>query len=265
MDDMLPEELPAGVGEADVAEVREATDPVYEPIAPWWHTALVLTELVVLALIGPAIEQARLSEPHLFRYTAGIMAQCLQLGAVVAGLYHRRRFFLDTLRGGAGTWRTEAWRGVALYLGTLLMFAVAAKLLQVAGLRPHYDPSVINAMAPTGALELLAWLCVSVVVGFCEEHVFRGYLLQQMLAWARGKGASPMVAASSAVILTSVLFGSLHVYEGVGGAILIGILGAMYAAVALRRGNLRAVIVAHVLQDFMTVLFIMGRHAHAGR
>jgi membrane protease YdiL (CAAX protease family) len=86
-----------------------------------------------------------------------------------------------------------------------------------------------------------------------------------MLAWARGKGASPMVAASSAVILTSVLFGSLHVYEGVGGAILIGILGAMYAAVALRRGNLRAVIVAHVLQDFMTVLFIMGRHAHAGR
>jgi hypothetical protein len=36
----------------------------------------------------------------------------------------------------------------------------------------------------------------------------------------------------------------------------------MYAVVALRLGNLRAVIVAHVLQDFLTFLLIMPKHLH---
>jgi uncharacterized protein len=258
MDGMTPEKLSIATSEAEAEEASRV-------IAPWWHTALVLAQLTALALIGPTTQRARLIEPHLLMYTAGIMGQGLQLGAVVAGLYRRRRFFLETLRGGLGTWRGEAWRGVALYLATMVMFAVAGVILHVLRLRPGYDNSVMYAMAPTSAVELLAWLCACVVIAFCEEHVFRGYLLQQMVAWGRGMGASPTVAATGAVVATSVLFGSLHLYEGVGGAILIGILGAMYAVVALRRGNLRAVMVAHLLQDFLTVVFIMTRHAHRAR
>jgi membrane protease YdiL (CAAX protease family) len=71
-----------------------------------------------------------------------------------------------------------------------------------------------------------------------------------------------MSAASVAVVVTSVLFGSLHVYEG---AVLNTCLGAMYAVGALRPGNLRAVIVAHVLQDFLTFLPIMTKHLHGVR
>jgi len=48
--------------------------------------------------------------------------------------------------------------------------------------------------------------------------------------------------------------------RGVGGVVLIACLGAMYAVVALRLGNLRAVIVAHVLQDFLAFVLIMTRH-----
>jgi membrane protease YdiL (CAAX protease family) len=104
-----------------------------------------------------------------------------------------------------------------------------------------------------------------VVIGFCEEHVFRGYLLRQMIAWGASLGLSRRVAVGSAVVLTSVLFGSLHLYEGVRGAILIGVLGMMYAWVALRRGNLRAVIVAHVLQDFLTIALLMTWHGRGGQ
>jgi len=81
-----------------------------------------------------------------------------------------------------------------------------------------------------------------------------------MIAWGAKAGASPRVSASVAVVVASVLFGSLHVYEGVGGVVSIACLGAMYAVVALRLGNLRAVIVAHVLQDFLAFAVIMTRH-----
>jgi membrane protease YdiL (CAAX protease family) len=89
--------------------------------------------------------------------------------------------------------------------------------------------------------------------------------LQQMIAWGRSLGLSRAVAVSGSIVLTSALFGSLHVYEGVRGAILIGLLGMMYAVVALWRGNLRAVMVAHVLQDFLTMALLMTGHGRGGR
>jgi membrane protease YdiL (CAAX protease family) len=234
-------------------------------IAPWWHTALVLVQLIVVALIGPRSARSGAGVPHVVLYTVAVMSTWLQLGAVVAGVYRRRRFFFDTLQRKAGSLWMDAQRGLALYLATLLMFAIVAMALHRLGLHPGFDRGALMAMAPNNWLELLMWLGVSVSVGFCEEHVFRGYLLQQMIAWGARAGASPKLAASAAVIVTSVLFGSLHVYEGVGGAVLIMFLGAMYAVVALRLGNLRVVIVAHVLQDFLAFVLIMTRHLYGAR
>ncbi|HEY5211902.1 MAG TPA: CPBP family intramembrane glutamic endopeptidase [Acidobacteriaceae bacterium] len=239
-----------------------AIEPRPRVIAPWWHTVLVLVQLMAVALIGPRSVRSRMDMPHVALYTVAVMSTWLQLGAVVAGVYRRRRFFFDTLQRGVRSWWVDAQRGLVVYLATLLMFAMVAAALHRLGLHPGFDREVLMMMAPNSWLELLMWLGVCGSVGFCEEHVFRGYLLQQMIAWGAKAGASPRVSASIAVVVTSVLFGSLHVYEGVGGAVLIACLGAMYAVVALRLGNLRAVIVAHVLQDFLAFVMIMTRHLH---
>ena len=47
--------------------------------------------------------------------------------------------------------------------------------------------------------------------------------------------------------------------------ILIAALGATYAIVALKLGNLRAVIVAHFLQDFIAGLVLFSMHLHHAR
>ena len=234
-----------------------------QTLAPWWHTAIVLAQLLALALIGPRTSRDRTYEQHVFVYTAGLMSQWLQLSAIIAGLYRRRQFFIDTLRRGARPWWQDGLLGCGLFVATMIMFATATMAMHGLHVQPSFDHRVMYAMAPKSAGGLLYWLVLCVAIGFSEELVFRGYLLRQAIAWIRRSGASQGAAASLGVVLTSVLFGSLHVYEGVGGAILIGVLGAMYAVVALWRGNLRAVIVAHVLQDFLTMVFVMMRQAHA--
>jgi membrane protease YdiL (CAAX protease family) len=249
-------------GLAMISDESDVIESV-RPIAPWWHSVLVIGQLGLLALMGPTSARLRVDEPHLPLYVAALMATWLQLGAVVAGVYHRRRFFFDTLRRRARVWWRDAWVGAVLYLGTMVMFAVVMAAMHAVRWQPRFDRHVIEAMAPRSWSALLLWLAVSASVGFCEEHVFRGYLLQQAIALLRGWGGSTQSSMVVAVVLTSALFGSLHVYEGVGGAVLIGCLGVVYSVVALRMGNLRAVIVAHTMQDFVTFAVLMMHHAHA--
>lgn len=243
------------------AEVRLSSRET-QAIAPWWHTALVVAQLVTIAVLGPRSMEGRIGLPHVALYTVALMSTWMQLGVVVAGVYRRRRFFFDTLERRARSLWVEVQRGFALYLGTLLMFVIVTILLHHVGWRPGFDEHVATAMAPRSVVELMYWLLVSASVGFCEEHVFRGYLLQQLIRFGKAWGASSLMSSAAAIVLSSMLFGGLHLYQGVGGAVLITCLGMMYAVVALRCGNLRVVIVAHTMQDFLTFLLIMTRHVY---
>jgi hypothetical protein len=52
----------------------------------------------------------------------------------------------------------------------------------------------------------------------------------------------------------------MHVYEGTAAAIQIGALGALLGALAVNRGTLRQVIIAHFLQDAVAGLMLFYRH-----
>jgi len=117
------------------------------------------------------------------------------------------------------------------------------------------------AIAPKTPLDLLLWIAVSFTAGFCEEHIFRGYLLTQAIALSDRAGMSRVLSLVVSIVLTSLIFGSLHLYEGTGGALIITALGVVYSALALKFGNLRAVIAAHFLQDFCAGVFLFFFHA----
>ena len=123
-----------------------------------------------------------------------------------------------------------------------------------------FDQRTLKAIAPRNGTELLGWLLLSLSAGICEELVFRGYLLRQSIAWIQRMGVSPKIAMGVAAVLTSLVFGSLHLYEGVGGAAIIAFLGLVYAVASLGLGNLRAVIAAHVMQDFFAGLVLFALH-----
>jgi membrane protease YdiL (CAAX protease family) len=232
-----------------------------QPIAPWWHTAAVVALLLAWTLLtrprAAAIESA-----HSVGYLSSILMGWMLLGAVVAGVYHRRRFFADTLERNAKPWFVEAARVPMIFFAYYAAALLAVVPMHFAHLHPGFGQHVIAAMSPQTFRELLLWLGVCLTAGFCEEHVFRGYLLTQSIAGFRRIGASGLLAAALSVLLTSTLFACLHLYEGVFGAVVIGLLGAVYSLFALRFRNLRAVILAHAAQDFLVGSLLLLRHTH---
>ena len=223
-----------------------------EPIAPWFHTAFLLCVLTLWAFYGLLHSRVLVSVmPRGASYISHIIIECLLVGSTIAGLYHRRRFISDvfgtiTPRGAA----IDLAQGALLYLaGTAVLIGIWFVLKP---LHPGYQREAVRAMAPRTPLEFALWIAVSIAAGACEEFVFRGYLLRQFERWW-GSVWLP-------VVVTSVLFGGLHLYEGWGAVVEIAGLGALYAIVAVRRGNLRSVLVAHFLQDALTGLFFYLRH-----
>ncbi len=100
-----------------------------------------------------------------------------------------------------------------------------------------------------GTERLLLFLVIALLVGFVEETYFRGMILRALLI--RGPW--------QAVIISSLLFGMMHVLNVAAGANLAATLlqvvyavaiGLMYAALALRTQTILPLIVIHGLIDF---------------
>jgi uncharacterized protein len=94
--------------------------------------------------------------------------------------------------------------------------------------------------AEAGALPLL-WLLMTVVAPFCEEAVFRGYLYR---GWAASSLGVP-----GTVILSSVLFASVHLQYSVFGVIYIFVLSLALGWLRHRSGNVTVTMFAHALNN----------------
>ena len=222
-------------------------------VAPWQHTALVVLVCVLWAMFGAlrASHGFGADTPRWLRYSGQLLVLWLMTGTTVAGLYHRRRF----IRAAVGhiDWVRDAWAGLGIFLGgTAVLFAAGLLLRPLHFLHLTHLHDAVVALAPHTNLELALWMFVSASAGFCEEFMFRGYLLRQVLSWTGSNAV--------AVALTAILFGSMHLYEGTAAAIQIGALGAWFAVMAIRRGSLRQVMIAHFLQDAIAGLVLFLRH-----
>jgi hypothetical protein len=114
----------------------------------------------------------------------------------------------------------------------------------------------IAQLAPQNTLQLLLWIVLSISAGICEELVFRGYLLQQFTHAGRHLYIG--------VLVSSLIFGVAHGYEGASGMIAITIYGSLFCILAIRRGSLRAGMMAHAWHDiFSGIVLMILKHAHA--
>ena len=81
---------------------------------------------------------------------------------------------------------------------------------------------------------------VSISAGICEEILFRGYLIQALGDYLPTYGA---------VIISSVLFGLPHIYQGPIHVIRTAVLGLIMALIYLATESLLVPILLHVLVD----------------
>lgn len=138
--------------------------------------------------------------------------------------------------------------GELIGLGVILILAIIAAW-NISGLRTNAESRAtlakefqpVSYYLPQTKGEL-AWfnLGVSTTAGFCEELIFRGYLLWLL---------TPHVGLIGAIAISSALFGLNHIYQGWAGVLKTGIMGLIFALVFWATGSLWAAILLHVLVD----------------
>jgi membrane protease YdiL (CAAX protease family) len=141
---------------------------------------------------------------------------------------------------------TSGWR---LGFGAIVLVA-AAVLLEVQRRRVTSDPSlsaefrekIANAspLLPTNGRELATFYLVSVTAGVCEELLYRGYLIWYLKVTA---------GLPAAVILSSMMFGMAHLYQGRKGMLQTGTIGLVFALLYIVTGSLWVPMALHMLVD----------------
>ena len=87
------------------------------------------------------------------------------------------------------------------------------------------------------------FFALAVTAGICEEVLYRGFGLAA-LRWL-----DPDLETMQLVVLTGAAFGLAHLYQGVMGVIVTGVLGGYFAWIVISTGSLVPVMALHALLD----------------
>lgn len=235
---MLPDSQPS------VEAVAAPSKP--RLLAPAWHTA-VLVAVLLIGSVGGSRGHHPLASHKLSQYLWGMAWEWILV--VVAWLGFRKRVKLRELIGG----RWSRWEDFFLDVATAAFFWLIAMLvLACAANLMHLDQGgnidtmrrQLDFLVPRTRFELAVWFCLSTTAGFCEEVLFRGYLQLQFAAMTN----SMLLGA----ILSALVFGASHGYEGVSRMVLIGIFGLLFGLLAWWRKSLRPGMMAHAWHDALS-------------
>lgn len=168
----------------------------------------------------------------------------LLTGFVFLGI--RKRVSLRELIGGRWNSIDDVMRDLGI---AAAFWLVAASVLSFGAHLMHFDQGgrmedmkrQLGFLVPGTTLELMAWCLLSATAGFCEEVIFRGYLQRQFGAMTRSVAAG--------IVLSAIVFGASHGYEGGARMVLLAIFGLMFGVLALWRKSLRPGMIAHAWHD----------------
>jgi len=231
-------------------------------LAPFWHTVLIVI-LVLGNSLGSAMlasrithgttsvsEQARMVQYSatiglelflLFLVWVGFRLNQTKMSDVIGGRWNRLEDFLLDLAIGFACW-------IVAY-ATIVALSFAVGLAKTSQLED--SKKLASMIAPHTVGALLLFIALSITAGFVEEVIFRGYLQKQIGALSGNVAIGLLVSA--------LIFGAGHGYEGPRRMALIFVLGLIFGCVALLRRSLRPGMIAHALFDsFQGIILFIG-------
>jgi membrane protease YdiL (CAAX protease family) len=137
------------------------------------------------------------------------------------------------------------WAPLALTLAFVALQANAAfKIARMPGDKPKLRGQLgtTGLVMPHTASELPAMLALSLTAGFCEELLFRGFLI-----WI----LQPVTGWWPAALVALAAFAFVHAYQGRAGVIRSAVFGAVASAIVLLCHSLWPAIVLHAALDWM--------------
>jgi membrane protease YdiL (CAAX protease family) len=170
-------------------------------------------------------------------YLFALVVEWLMVAFVWFGL-HLRKASLRELIGG----RWNRWQAVLRDLGIVVLFFIASNLVSavLTGFL-KIDPSLaVREMLPHGGVETVLYLLMALTAGFCEEIVFRAYLLKQFTA---------LMGNAAAVVAQGLLFALFHGNQGWRFMVIVATYGCLLGTLATWRRSVRPGMIAHFMQD----------------
>jgi CAAX protease family protein len=226
-------------------------------IAPLWHTTTVILVLLSLSLLSVrSSRRGTLSHNHLSSYAVSFGMEWLVVVFILWGIRKNGftlRRLLGQSRSGGKAWLEDLGLAIAFWFSSLLILGILAAALQTIHLGSPRKAAL--ALAPATLPEAAAWILLSITAGICEELIFRGYLQQQFTAISN--------RASVGILVSAILFGVVHGYEGISGVVLVTVYGAMFSVLAFKQGALRTCMMAHAFHDAVTgIALALLRSSH---
>ncbi len=142
------------------------------------------------------------------------------------------------------------WNTAALVVLTVLLVWTAVRLRPKASkIRRRFQDS-LGMLFPDSPQER-TWLgALSMGAGVSEELVFRGFLMYYLSAHL------PYLNTVEKVLVTSLIFGLGHIYQGWRRSIATGIVGVVLALLYVLSGSLLLPVVLHAVGDWRMLLIL---------
>lgn len=219
-------------------------------LAPVWHTTVIAVimlansywtaKLMASQRGNPGVGKTRIGD-----YVLTIGLELFLLLLVWVGLRFKNYKIRDLI---GGKWSSpedfliDLGIAIGFWIVSALILAALAYLLGLTSAAQVSDMKQrLAALVPRSGTELALFVSLSVVAGFVEEIIFRGYLQRQIGAIFGNIYVG--------LALSAVIFGASHGYEGIRNMIRICVFGALFGALALMRKSLRPGMMAHATQD----------------
>jgi membrane protease YdiL (CAAX protease family) len=213
----------------------------------WLVFALFMLALVVdHRVLWPSFVRRVAREPDRARQRLWLqwMTMLWFCTILVLGLWIARdRPLADLGLGMPSGWRL--WAPIFLIVAFVwLQLASATRM----GHRKGDNAKLRRQLGTTGLIlphktsELPAWVGMSLSAGFCEELLFRGFVIWLL---------QPVLGTWLAALTSLALFAAAHAYQGLGGLSRSALLGAALTAVVLVTGSLWPAIALHAVIDGM--------------
>jgi membrane protease YdiL (CAAX protease family) len=140
------------------------------------------------------------------------------------------------------------WRFLGGLAATLILIGfLVSQVIKVARSQKYRDrvreqiaAASVEALMPRSRTEYNLFIAVSITAGVCEEIMFRGFLILYL---------GHYVGVAGAVILSSILFGMAHAYQGVSGGIRTMIAGLINGLLYWFSGTLWLPMILHAVID----------------
>ncbi|CAN5421628.1 hypothetical protein BH10CHL1_BH10CHL1_37740 [soil metagenome] len=156
--------------------------------------------------------------------------------------------------GSGLDWRQLGWvldnSKQQLLLGVLwgsllaIFFAIITQWITQRSGRRFYSAVVIKAIMPTNRRELGLILLAMIPVALLEELIFRSLLVG---------GLTPLLPALGLVFVTSLLFGLMHVLQGIWGVIGATLAGILFGLLFIHQGSLLTPLIAHYMANVLQI------------